>query len=77
MTDGSSVDRDAVVIARIRPSPSLYDRHDTFHVLSRARPQLGYLQSSDKLRPCFVDSKNQKVFKIFYHIESYSTYMKH
>jgi hypothetical protein len=29
------------------------------------------------LRPCLVYSEIQKVFKIFRHIESFGTYMKH
>jgi len=30
-----------------------------------------------KARPCLVDSENQKVFKILYHIESFVICMKH
>ena len=29
------------------------------------------------VRPCLVHPKKQKVFKIFRHIKSYGTYMKH
>jgi hypothetical protein len=31
----------------------------------------------DALRPCLVHLEIQKIFKIFYHIESYGTFMKH